>query len=174
MPERLDRNAVDSGLDPGEPRVIHIAHERHALDDKARHIGNNLGRAVVALCEARDRLLHVAGQTREITAERITTLKSQAGETRARIGDMAGDVARNITNKGREWSDAAASAAKELRHATAAKAMKVRSQARVKYYRARLRGNQAVREYPVQLVFAAGVAGFLTGVGLRMWRSKHE
>jgi hypothetical protein len=176
MPERLHRNVVDPGIDSVEQlRTGNVAHEGHAvLEERARQIGNSMGRAVVALREVRDKLHRLSGQTRDITAERMAVLKSQAGQTRARVADMAGDMARNLKDKRRQWSEAAATAASELRHASAAKVTEVRSQARLKYYRARLRGHQAVREYPLHLVFAAGVAGFLVGVGLRMWRSKHE
>jgi ElaB/YqjD/DUF883 family membrane-anchored ribosome-binding protein len=167
MAERLHRNAADPGIDidTGEQaRNEHAVREgQAALEARARQVGNTLGRAVVALRETRDRLQDIAGHTREIATERVTTLKTQAEQTRARFGDMAGDVAKGITSKSRQWSEAATSAASALR-----------SKARTKYYRARVRGNQMVREYPLQLVFAAGVAGFIAGVGLRMWRSKHE
>ncbi|HXW15276.1 MAG TPA: hypothetical protein VEN79_12275 [Terriglobia bacterium] len=176
MAERLHRNAADPGIDTGEQaRKEDTVREGHAaLEERARQVGNTLGRTVVALREARDRLQGIAGQTREIAAERAATLKKQAEQTRARFGDMAGDVARSISSRGRQWREAATSATAELRHATSAKVTEVRSQARMKYYRVRLRGNQVVREYPLHLVFAAGVAGFLAGAGLRMWRSKHE
>ena len=176
MPERLYRNVVDPGIDLGEKmRKENVSHQGHAvLEERARQISNSMGRAVVALREVRDKLHYLSGQTREITGERMAILKSQAGQTRARITDMAGDMAGKLKDKRRQWSEAAATASSELRHASAAKVTEVRSQARLKYYRARLRGHQAVREYPVHLVFAAAVAGFLVGMGLRMWRSKHE
>jgi ElaB/YqjD/DUF883 family membrane-anchored ribosome-binding protein len=176
MPERLHRNTVDPGINLSKQLgKENAAPESPAvLEERAREIGNSMGRAVVALREARGKLHHLSEQTREISAGRMATWKSQAEQTRARIGDMAGDMARNLKDKGRRWSEAAATAATELRHATAAKASDVRSQARIKYYRARLRGNHAVREYPMQLVLVAGVVGFLVGVGLRVWRSKHE
>jgi hypothetical protein len=44
-------------------------------------------------------------------------------------------------------------------------------QARSGYFRARLRARETAREYPVQVVLAAGVLGFIIGVGLRIRRA---
>ena len=44
-------------------------------------------------------------------------------------------------------------------------------QARAGYFRARLRANQTAREYPVHVALAAGLVGFLIGVGLRIRRA---
>ena len=45
-------------------------------------------------------------------------------------------------------------------------------QAKTNYYRARLRAQQTVREYPVQTALAAGAAGLLLGIALRIGRAR--
>jgi ElaB/YqjD/DUF883 family membrane-anchored ribosome-binding protein len=70
----------------------------------------------------------------------------------------------------------------ELTHAVQDKAADLRDQAREKtvelgrqtrsnYYRVRLKANQTVREHPVETALAAGAAGFLLGVALRIRRA---
>jgi hypothetical protein len=175
MPETLHQPAADPGIDPSaQPRKEYAGREDRPLEEKARQFGNSLGKAVAFLREARYRLQRIAGQTRDLAAARNATLKTQPDQTDTHFGDIAGDVGRSVRTKNRQWSQAVSSVAADLCRTTAEKMNAVSSQIRMKYYRARRRGNQVVREYPVHVVFAAGLAGFLAGVGLRMWRSKHE
>ena len=64
--------------------------------------------------------------------------------------------------------------ADELRQTATEKAADLRSQVRTGYYRTRLRANAVARDYPLQVVLAAGATGFLLGVGLRIWRANRE
>jgi hypothetical protein len=58
-----------------------------------------------------------------------------------------------------------------LRRQARAKTADLGRQARAGYFRARLRAIHTTREYPVHVALAAGVVGFLIGVGLRTRRA---
>src|SRR2546423_120840 len=73
-----------------------------------------------------------------------------------------------------ELGEVAASRVDELRQAAVDKANELGSQVRTGYYRARLRANAVVRDYPLHVVLAVGAAGFLLGLGLRIWRASRE
>lgn len=178
MAERLHRSAEAPDFETNAGMPLQAEVEGHdgntALEEKARQFGSALGRAVVTLREAREMVKDIAGETREVAALRANNLKNNARETGARITGMAGDVAGTVRDKTRQWGEAASAAAEEWRQAAAERVQDIRSQARTGYYRARLRANQVVREYPLHVVLTAGVVGFLLGVGIRIWRSNRE
>ena len=96
--------------------------------------------------------------------------RAKAQDAVNRISDVA-DAAKARTQ---ELGEAAASRVDELRQAAADKASELGSQVRTGYYRARIRANTVVRDYPLHVVLAVGAAGFLLGVGLRIWRANRE
>ena len=70
-----------------------------------------------------------------------------------------------------ELTHAVQDKAAELTYQAREKTTELGRQARSNYYRVRLKANQTVREYPVQTALAAGAAGFLLGVALRIRRA---
>ena len=73
-----------------------------------------------------------------------------------RISDLAGGARDKTAELGRQVKERTADLGR---------------QAKFGYYRARLRVNHTVRDYPVQVALAAGFVGFLIGIGLRMRRA---
>jgi ElaB/YqjD/DUF883 family membrane-anchored ribosome-binding protein len=174
--EHRSTHVPDFYIDPGGslPQEAAVCNGKTTLEQNARQFGTTLGRAVVRLRNAGDALKEIAGETQEATAACLSTLANQTKQAGARVSDVAGNLANQVTHKTREWSKAATSSADELRHAALCRLQDARLQTRIAYRRTRLRTHEAVREYPVQVVFAAGVMGFLLGVGLRLWRANHE
>lgn len=98
------------------------------------------------------------------------------------IYDRARGLAENARIRSESLRRRAGVRVQELTHAVQDKAADLRDQAREKttelgrqarsnYYRVRLKANQTVREYPVETALAAGAAGFLLGVALRIRRA---
>lgn len=155
-----------SNIYPGEPLLPQHAspsNNEAGLEEKARQVGYAVGKAVVTLRRAGETLKDVAGETRN-------TANEKAQQARSRITEMAG----TIREKSAQWGDAASGGIHDLRQAATEKAGILQSQVKTGYYRMRLRANRTVREYPMQLVLIAGAAGFLLGVGLRIWRATRE
>jgi ElaB/YqjD/DUF883 family membrane-anchored ribosome-binding protein len=171
MAERLHRRSDVPDFDtyPAEPVRLQGARREGntTLEEKARQVGSAMGKAVVTLRQARDTLKDVATETGEVAAIRAGEMRNKAREAGTRL-------AANVTDKTRQWSEAAASGAERLRQTAVEKVSEARSQIKTGYYRTRLRANQMVREYPLHVVLAVGGIGFLLGIGLRIWRSNHE
>ena len=71
-----------------------------------------------------------------------------------------------------EIAHAAQDRATELGSQAREKTVELGRQARTNYFRARLKANQTVREYPVETALAAGAVGLLVGIALRIRRAK--
>ena len=123
------------------------------LIHRAEQIGTALGSAVSNLRQARLRLQELRDQTAEAAVTRINEL---AGTTKAKI---------------QKFGQTAATRASELSDAVAQKAAHLGDTTKVQYFRARRRANQAVRDYPIHTVVAAGAVGILLGIGIRLWRA---
>jgi ElaB/YqjD/DUF883 family membrane-anchored ribosome-binding protein len=79
---------------------------------------------------------------------------------------------RMASKRVQELTDTAQEKAAELGTQARDKSAELGRQARANYYRARLRAQQTVREYPVQTALAAGAAGLLLGIALRIGRAR--
>src|SRR2546423_7135749 len=174
MAERLHRSSgVPNFVNSPDPEYLLPQHNRTALEERASQVGSAVGKVVVMLRRTQDRLKDVAN-TGGDAATRINDLadaaRAKAQDAANRISDLA-DAAKARTQ---ELGEAAASRVDEFRQAAADKASELGSQVRTGYYRARLRANAVVRDYPLHVVLAVGAAGFLLGVGLRIWRANRE
>ena len=129
-----------------------------------------MGKVVVMLRRTQNTLKDVPNIPSN-AANRINNLadaaRMKAQDAANRISDLA-DAAKARTQ---ELGEVAASRVDELRQAAVDKANELGSQVRTGYYRARLRANAVVRDYPLHVVLAVGAAGFLLGLGLRIWRA---
>jgi len=191
MAEPLHRSSdvPDFDVYPANPpdpeRLLPEQATRTALEERASQVGTAIGKVVVMLRRTQGRL----SETSSTATDRIAGLADTAKAKASDLADMAKsrtqeltDLAKNKTqeltdlakNKTQEWSGVAASRADELRQTAAEKANEIRSQVRTGYYRARLRAHAVQRDYPLQVILAAGAAGFLLGVGLRIWRANRE
>lgn len=171
MAEKVHQSADVPNFDtyPAEPLLPEHATPT-ALEEKARLVGQAVGKAVVTLREAGDTLKGIGGEARGAAATRIGRVTDKAREAGSRMTEMAGVM----RNRAAHWGEAITSNVQDLGQATAERARDVRSQVKRGYFRARVRTQQAVREYPVHVVLIAGALGFLLGAGLRIWRSSRE
>ena len=96
--------------------------------------------------------------------ERISDL---AGNARERVDHLRSAAVENAQHAAHITRDKTAELGRQVRDKT----IDLGRQAKAAYYRARLRANQTVREYPVQVALAAGLVGFLIGIGLRIRRA---
>lgn len=140
FPSSPDKQLPERGVTDGRSR----------LQEPAARAGSMLGKAVVAIRNAQEKL-------------RSTTTASGPG-TVSDIADQARDRAEEI-------GQAAAQRARQWKEALRERTYELRRQARNGIYRVRLRTTRATQEYPVQVALAAGAAGFLLGVALRIRRA---
>jgi ElaB/YqjD/DUF883 family membrane-anchored ribosome-binding protein len=171
MAERLHqsggRNFDSYPSEPLLPGEINGKDGKSGLEEKARGVGRALGRTVVTLREATQAVKDIGNETREVAAIRVGDVTNKAREAGVRVTET-------VRQKTTEWGEAAAGTAEELRRSAMEKARDLSGQVRTGYYRARLRANQTVREYPLHVVVGAGAVGFLLGAGLRIWRWNRE
>jgi ElaB/YqjD/DUF883 family membrane-anchored ribosome-binding protein len=173
--KRLDRSSDVPDFDaypanPPKDKGFLRTDSSNGLEERARQVGNAMGKAVVAMRKTQERMKDIANQTGEAAASRITHVKNMAEETASRVGN----ISETMKAKAQEWTETATARADEFCHATVERVSEVGSQIKNGYYRTRLRANQVVREYPLQIVLIAGAIGFLLGVGLRIWRMNRE
>lgn len=127
--------------------------ENPALVERAQQIGSALGKTVKNLRNARNRLQEFADQTAQTAAARVS------------------DLAETVKAKAGDASQAAMARASELGDAVAEKAGQLGKRTKLQYFRTRLRANQISRDYPIHTLVAAGLAGVLFGIGIRLWRA---
>jgi len=190
MAEPLHRSSDVPDFDvyptnPPEPERLLPPHTRGALEHRASQVGTAMGKVVVMLRRTQGRINETSGTG----SSRITDLADTAKTKAQDIAELAKTKAQEFTEsaknktqeltdlakgKTQEWSEMAASRAEELRQAAAEKTADLSSQARTGYYRTRLRANAVTRDYPLQVILAAGAAGLVLGIGLRIWRANRE
>ena len=174
MAERLHRSSdVPNFTNPSDPERLLPEHNRTALEERASQVGSVVGKVVVMLRRTQNTLKDVPNIPSN-AANRINNLadaaRMKAQDAANRISGLA-DAAKARTQ---ELGEVAASRVDELRQAAVDKANELGSQVRTGYYRARLRANAVVGDYPLHVVLAVGAAGFLLGLGLRIWRASRE
>ena len=135
---------------------------RSSLEERAAELGAAAGRIALILRQTKENVENLAQH--EIY-DRVTNLAETA---KARTEQMR----RTATARAQEIAHAAQDKAAELGIQARDKSVELGRQARTNYYRARLRANQTVREYPVQTALAAGAAGLLVGIALRIGRAR--
>lgn len=97
----------------------------------------------------------------------LDRLGGLAEEARARAEHLrtaAAERARQFVQTAREKGAEIAYRARE-------ESRKLRQQAKSNYAHTRRRAGEVAHDHPVHVALAAGAAGFLIGVGLRIWRS---
>jgi ElaB/YqjD/DUF883 family membrane-anchored ribosome-binding protein len=144
---------------------------------------DQMGRAVVARSSLEQRAAELGTAAGKIAVIMRQTKEGVENLAHYGIYDRVSGFAENARARAEYLSRLAGARAQELAHAARAKTAELgrqagettadlARQAKSGYFRARLRVNQTVREYPVQTAVAAGVVGFLVGVGLRIRRAK--
>lgn len=135
---------------------------RSSLEERAAELGAAAGRIALILRQAKKNVENLAQHG---IYDRVTNLAENAMV-------KTEELRRTATARAQELAHAAQDKAAELGIQARDKSVELGRQARTNYYRARLRANQTVREYPVQTALAAGAAGLLLGIALRIGRAR--
>lgn len=146
---------------PREP-IGYKGLERSALEQRAADLGAAAGRIALIMKQTRDNLENLAHHS---IYERLAGLAESAIHKSERLRRIAATKVQEISHNAQDK-------AAELGRQTREKTAEMGRHARANYYRARLKASQTVRDHPVETAIAAGVAGFLIGVGLRIRRAK--
>jgi ElaB/YqjD/DUF883 family membrane-anchored ribosome-binding protein len=174
MAERLHRSSDVPAYDtyPASPPVNENAHispdhmletgrAPSALEQRAADLGTAAGKVVSMVKQARLTVEHLPEHP---VFDRLGNLADNARVRAEYLRSVAAGRAQRLAQSARNKT-------MELGQQAREKAADLGRQAKTGYYRARLRANQTAREYPVQVVLAAGMVGFLIGVGLRIRRA---
>jgi ElaB/YqjD/DUF883 family membrane-anchored ribosome-binding protein len=135
---------------------------RSSLEERAAELGAAAGRIALILRQTKENVENLAQHG---IYDRVTNLAENAMA-------KTEELRRTATARAQELAHAAQDKAAELGIQARDKSVELGRQARTNYYRARLRANQTVREYPVQTALAAGAAGLLVGIALRIGRAR--
>lgn len=133
--------------EPGQPAFVEVSGTE--LQKRAAQVGKVAGTAVAVFRDARRRL-HERGETRH---DHLSELGASA---RTRVWELRRETADHVE----DWRRAALEKTAELRR-----------QAKSRYDQARERARQLGHDYPLQVVAAAAIIGFLIGAGLRIRRA---
>ena len=134
---------------------------RSSLEQRAAELGAAAGRAAAIMRQTRDSVESLA---RHSIYDRVAALAENARIRTQSLRRRAGLRVQEITQTAQ---DKAAELGSQAREKTA----ELGRQARNNYYQARLKAKQTVREHPVETALAAGAAGFLLGIALRIRRA---
>jgi len=135
---------------------------RSSLEERAAELGAAAGRIALILRQTKENVENLAQHG---IYDRVTNLAENAMA-------KTEELRRTATARAQELAHAAQDKATELGIQARDKSVELGRQARTNYYRARLRANQTMREYPVQTALAAGAAGLLVGIALRIGRAR--
>jgi ElaB/YqjD/DUF883 family membrane-anchored ribosome-binding protein len=148
-------------LAEGRSRLLEEGRQPSSLEQRAADLGAAAGKVVSIVRRARVSVEHLPDHP---VFNHLSGLAENARARAEYLGAKAGKRAQRLVQSAREKTS---DLGRQARETTA----DLGRQARFGYYRARLRANQTAREYPVHVVVAAGVVGFLIGVGLRIRRA---
>ncbi len=136
--------------------------ERASLEQRAAELGAAVGRIAVIMRQTKEGMENLA---QHAIYDRVTNLAENAKIRTEHIRRMAADRVQEIAHAAQDRAAELGSQARE-------KTVELGRQARSNYFRARLKANQTVREYPVETALAAGAVGLLVGIALRIRRAK--
>jgi len=167
MAERLHQSSDVPAFDtyPATPPITEserlLEKGQSPLEQRAAELGTVAGKVVSFLRQAGSSMKTLPENP---IVERISDL---AGDARERVDHLRTAALENAQHAASVARDKTAELGRQVKEKTA----DLGRQAKFGYYRARLRANQTVREYPVQVALAAGLVGFLIGIGLRIRRA---
>jgi ElaB/YqjD/DUF883 family membrane-anchored ribosome-binding protein len=135
--------------------------ESSSLKQRAAELGAAAGKIALIMRETKENVENLAQYG---IYDRVRGLAENA---RIRTESLRRRTAAQVQKLTQVAQDKAAELAQRAREKTT----EMGRQARSNYYRVRLKANQTVREHPVETALAAGAAGFLVGVALRIRRA---
>jgi ElaB/YqjD/DUF883 family membrane-anchored ribosome-binding protein len=176
MAERIRRISESSDLESfssylnerqtGRVGLERSSPERSSLEQRAAELGAAAGKIALIVRQTRERVGKLAHRP---IKDRINDRISSIGEsTRSRAERL-----RQVTaDRAQEFARAARERTGELGRQAREQGEQVARQVKAGYLHVRRRADQTVHDYPVHTAAAAGVVGFLLGVGLRIRRAK--
>jgi ElaB/YqjD/DUF883 family membrane-anchored ribosome-binding protein len=147
---------------PSDQLIDYKGVERSSLEQRAAELGAAAGRIAVIMRQTKEGMENLA---QHAIYDRVTNLAENAKMRTEHMRRMAADRVQEIAH-------AAQDKAAELGNQAREKTAEVGRQVRTNYFRARLKANQTVREYPVETALAAGAVGLLVGIALRIGRAR--
>jgi ElaB/YqjD/DUF883 family membrane-anchored ribosome-binding protein len=147
---------------PSDELIDYKGVERTSLEQRAAELGAAAGRIAVIMRQTKEGMEHLA---QHAIYDRVTNLAENARIRTEQVRRMAAARVQEIAHVAQDK-------AAELGHQAREKTVELGRQARTNYFRARLKANQTVREYPVETALAAGAVGLLIGVALRIRRAR--
>jgi ElaB/YqjD/DUF883 family membrane-anchored ribosome-binding protein len=135
--------------------------ERSSLEQRAAELGAAAGKIALIMRETKENVENLAQHG---VYDRVSRLAETARIRTENLRRRAGAKVRELKHAAQSKAAAVGNQARE-------KTAELGRQARSNYDRVRLKANQTVREHPVETALAAGAAGFLLGVALRIRRA---
>jgi ElaB/YqjD/DUF883 family membrane-anchored ribosome-binding protein len=145
---------------PAEGETVTTA--KSPIEERAGQAGATLGKAVAVVRNIGDRL-RTSADNRGL-GDKVSDI---ADQTKARAQEIAGQTKA----RAQEIGEAAASRAEEWGRILRERLEHLRRRARHQLREGNVRARRATRDYPLQVALAAGAAGFLIGVLLRIRRA---
>jgi ElaB/YqjD/DUF883 family membrane-anchored ribosome-binding protein len=143
--------------------------EHSALHDRAVRLGNVVGRAVATVRRRKGKLLVMKSRAQEVAA--------RSGEELSTGAERAKSSARDIVNKARQRALEVADNARERAVKFTRTAGRRASDLQLKFSdagrRTRIRTQEYVKENPLQTLGIIAGSAFVTGVVLRLARSRN-
>jgi ElaB/YqjD/DUF883 family membrane-anchored ribosome-binding protein len=143
------------------PLIDRPSIERSSLEQRAAELGAAAGRIALIMRETKENVENLAQRG---IYDRVNRLAETARIRTENLRRRAGAKVRELKHTAQSKAAAVGNQARE-------KTAELGRQARSNYDRVRLKANQTVREHPVETALAAGAAGFLLGVALRIRRA---
>ena len=153
--ELADYKGVKSSL------IDRSAIESASLKQRAADLGAAAGKIALIMRQTKENVENLAQHG---IYDRVSRLAENARMRTESLRQRAGARVQELTH-------AVQDKAAELRYQARERTTELGRQTRSNYYRVRLKANQTVREHPVETALAAGAAGFLVGVALRIRRA---
>jgi ABC-type transporter Mla subunit MlaD len=135
-----------------------------SLEQHAAELGAAAGKVVVMVRRTKETMENLS---QHAMYDRISDL----AESAVARADQLRQLAENRT---KELAQAAQAKAAELGRQAREKGEDLTRRAKEGYSRTRVRARQTAHDYPIHVAIAAGIVGFILGVGLRIRKAKHE
>jgi ElaB/YqjD/DUF883 family membrane-anchored ribosome-binding protein len=174
MAERIRRISESTDLESfssylNERQTGRVGLERSSsssLEQRAAELGAAAGKIALIVRQTRERVGKLAHRpVKDRINDRISSIAESTRTRAERLRQVA-------TERTQEFTRAARDRTAELSRQAREKGEQIARQVKAGYFHARRRAGQTVHDYPVHTAAAAGIAGFLLGVGLRIRRAK--
>lgn len=158
---------------PYEPKTdldVRTQASSRRLNETAENIGEALGRVVALTRSVRGRIDHMKSTATAGGSGAAADLKQRAAEfgeeARARMENLRSEVEQRVAGA----REAARERFDELRDQTLRGLESGRKRARARLEQA----ERYAHDNPLQVIAGAALAGLALGIGLRLWRSRHD